>query len=82
MYWLCTGASSSTKSGCCKQFGLRGKCKSERPSVWMCWGNFVPAESSFAATNAAGGGSGGDTVHPDATRAYHLTTHHPHRSSS
>lgn len=65
----CTGASASSERRCCEQLGVWSKCKSERPGLRLCWCYIFPAESSFESANAARGGSGWNTLHPDATRA-------------
>ncbi|RRT68802.1 hypothetical protein B296_00032150 [Ensete ventricosum] len=52
--WLTAGASSSSKSGCSEQLGLRSKRKDEGSGLWLRRSHLSPPASSVSAPDAAG----------------------------
>ena len=62
------GAPGAPEGGRGEQPRLRGEREGAGPGVRVRGGHIVPAEPGVAAPNAAGGGAGGDRLHPDAAR--------------
>lgn len=57
------GITGAPKKWCSKFNGVRSKCKSERPCVWMCGSHFFSPTTSWWAPNPIGSGTSRSCAH-------------------